>query len=113
MKQPLVYKSPPIPSEVYEDEEFMLSFTTHLRQLHEADSPSPGDQRRIFEVYEEATPRERQAIDYAFTWLTGYTLATLAAQVQVSRGIRSRDRNPVEGLLTKWRKKCRRSVKSS
>ncbi|HEY3226817.1 MAG TPA: hypothetical protein VGK61_07485, partial [Planctomycetota bacterium] len=64
------------------------------------DAPSTGDTAMIFRRYNSATPGERDAIDAAFIWMTGYTLASITAMVATPEGA------DFEETLEEWRRKA-------
>jgi hypothetical protein len=52
----------------------------------------------IFRRYNSGSAAERDAIDAAFVWMTGYTLATISAMVATPDGV------DFEETLEEWRK---------
>ncbi|HLG42999.1 MAG TPA: hypothetical protein VI643_06505 [Planctomycetota bacterium] len=97
MAQRILWNSPAIPGELVEDEGFHVAVRDKLAEIVESDSPSRSDLRAIFVRYNDSSPGERDAIDAAFVWITGYTFSTLCAKVTTSRG------QTYEQTLNQWR----------
>lgn len=98
MAHPNLWKSPRIPDEVIEDEDLLWDVRSKVDELAAEDSPSSGDMAAIFNRYNAATPAERDAIDAAFVWMTGYTLATICAMAATPEG------DDFEETLEDWRR---------
>jgi hypothetical protein len=94
----LLWKNPAIPEGIFEKDGFMENFLTQLDEQHSTDSPSSSDLLSIFHKYNRTSPCERDAIDAAFVWFSGYSLATLAAMAAAE------DPSDYHDLLSKWRK---------
>jgi hypothetical protein len=99
MANPNLWKSPRIPDEVVGDDELLWEIRAKVDELAADDSPSTSDTAMIFRRYNEAAPAERDAIDAAFVWMTGYTLASITAMVATPDG------GDFEETLEKWRRK--------
>lgn len=97
MANRLLWNSPAIPESAFESDDALDAVTERVLELHLSDMPSSNDRRAIFHRYNEATPEEREAIDAAFVWLTGYTLATIAAMAVSGSG-------DYEKVLAEWRR---------
>lgn len=80
---PILWNSPVIP---VDDDETLWSIRERVGQLFETDAPSRSDLRTVFDRYNGGSAAERDAIDAALVWLTGYTLATISAMVEVGPG---------------------------
>ncbi len=98
MKHTILWKSPRIPDEVVNDEDMLWDIRAKVDELAAEDNPSTGDTAAIFNRYNSARPAERDAIDAAFVWMTGYTLATICAMVVTPEG------DDFEETLEEWRK---------
>src|SRR5688572_15781300 len=98
MPHPNLWRSPKIPDEVLRDEDLPWEVRARVELLAADDSPSSSDSAVIFNRYNEATPGERDAIDAAFVWMTGYTLASICAMVVTPK------EKDFERTLEKWRK---------
>lgn len=94
---PIIWNSPRLPDDLLEDEGFPWRFLEKAGELSATDTPSTNDVACIFDRYNASTVHERDAIDSAFVWWTGYTLATIAAMVEAE------DPAKVEELLALWR----------
>lgn len=103
--QQILWKSPPIPGRVLKREDFMEKFLAQLDVQRSTDSPSSSDLWSIFIRYNRSTAAERDAIDAAFVWFSGYSLASLAAMAV------SKDPSKYDDLLMKWR--ARRCISKS
>ena len=97
MTSRLLWNSPAIPESAFEDDDALDALTERVLELHLSDMPSSNDRRAIFHRYNEGTPQEREAIDAALVWLTGYTLATIAAMAVSADGDHER-------VLAEWRR---------
>lgn len=100
MAIPNLWKSPGIPDEVVKNDDLLWDIRTKVDELAADDAPSTGDTAMIFRRYNSATPGERDAIDAAFIWMTGYTLASIAAMVATPKG------GDFEETLEGWRRKA-------
>jgi len=100
MPHPNLWKSPKIPEEVVEDEDLLWDIRAKVDELSADDTPSSGDTANIFHRYNSGSPAERDAIDAAFVWMTGYTLASIAAMVATPEGA------DFEQTLEEWRRKA-------
>jgi len=98
MKPSVLWKSPKIPDDVIDDEETLWDIRSKVDELAADDAPSSSDTAMIFRRYNSGSPAERDAIDAAFVWMTGYTLASICAMVVTPRG------KDFERTLDKWRK---------
>jgi hypothetical protein len=98
MGQPLVWKSPEIPAAFLNDEDLFWQVRAKVDELASEDTPSSSDTAMIFRRYQSASPAQRDAIDAAFVWMTGYTLASICAMVVTPEG------KDFEATLEKWRK---------
>ena len=78
----LLWKSPPLPEEIFEDEEWIWRLRQKAQELVLTDTPSTNDLRYALHRYSESTSSERDAMDAAFVWFTGYTLSSI---VQMTR----------------------------
>jgi len=87
MPNPNIWRSPRIPEEVVNDDDLLWDIRFKVDELAAEDSPSTGDTAAIFIRYNSATPGERDAIDAAFVWMTGYTLASITAMVATPEGV--------------------------
>ncbi len=96
----ILWRSPAIPESAFESDDALEAVTAKVVELQFSDTPSPSDLRSIFYRYNESTAGERDAIDAAFVWMTGYTLATMAAMATSKNGDH-------EGVLKLWRKTAR------
>jgi GrpB-like predicted nucleotidyltransferase (UPF0157 family) len=77
----------PIPEKLLEDGDFPWRVRTEAMAQMMSDEPSQSDMRRVFVDYLKASPAERDAMNAAFVWMTGYTLQSLAARAEAgSRG---------------------------
>lgn len=79
------HNSPPIPADVFGREElpeqvFRLAFTTAKARFY--DQAVRQDLGTIFPAYNAADAAAREAMDQAFVWFTGLTLASMAAIVE-------------------------------
>lgn len=97
MVRETLWNSPRIPSRLLH-EEFVIDVRTKVDELGAADEPSESDLLALFHRYNESTTEERDAIDAAFVWITGYTFATICAMVVTPGG------KDYERTLDKWRK---------
>jgi len=95
----ILWNSPPIPDDLLDQEEFPLKVMEKAQELMSTDAPSSSDLDAIFARYNASTARERDAIDAAFVWFTGYTLASIAAMVEAA------DPSEYEDVLDEWRRK--------
>ena len=100
MAHPILWKSPRIPDEVIEDDTTLWDIRAKVDELVGDDSPSTSDTAAIFHRYNSSTPAERDAIDAAFVWMTGYTLASICAMVATPKG------GDFELTLEDWRRKA-------
>lgn len=98
MADPVLWSSPRIPDEVTADDDFLWEVRAKVDELSGDDSPSSSDTAKIFHRYNDASAPERDAIDAAFVWMTGYTLASICAMVVTPNG------KDFERTLEKWRK---------
>jgi hypothetical protein len=94
----VLWNSPPIPSEVFEHDDSPWQVRLKVDELSIEDSPSRSDIASLFHLYNDATARERDAIDAAFVWMTGYTFASICAMAVTPKG------KDFEATLEKWRK---------
>lgn len=99
MGRRILWRSPHIPAEFLTDEDVLWDIRLKVDELAAEDSPSTSDTAMIFHRYNEATPAERDAIDAAFVWMTGYTLASIAAMVATPED------DDFEETLGEWRRK--------
>jgi len=97
MSEP-IWNSPALPAKIVDDDILHWNVLSKVNELASSDEPSSGDMRRIFERYNESTPAERDAIDAAFVWLTGYTFATIVAMTVAKPG------ESHEKILKRWRR---------
>ncbi len=97
MSHRLLWNSPAIPADLLEDDEFSRKVRSKVDELASSDSPSSGDMDSLFQRYNAATPAERDAMDAAFVWLTGYAFASIAAMVTAL------DPAQYEDVLAIWR----------
>ena len=95
----ILWHSPAIPNDLLDQEDFPLKVMEKAQELLSTDSPSSSDIATIFGRYNASTAHERDAIDAAFVWFTGYTLASIAAMIEAD------DPSEYEGVLQKWRRK--------
>lgn len=95
----ILWHSPPIPNDLLDQEDFPLKVLEKAQELMSTDTPSSSDLDSIFVRYKASTARERDAIDAAFVWFTGYTLASIAAMVEAD------DPSEYETVLQEWRKR--------
>ena len=95
----ILWNNPPIPDDLLDQEEFPLKVMEKAQELMFTDTPSSSDNNAIFSRYNASTAHERDAIDAAFVWFTGYTLASIAAMIEAD------DSSDYEGVLQKWRRK--------
>jgi hypothetical protein len=93
-----LWKNPAIPENILAKKDFMDDFMTQLDVQRSTDSPSSSDLMSIFDKYNRSTPVERDAIDAAFVWFSGYSLASLAAMAV------SKDPSKYYKVITKWQK---------
>lgn len=98
MTHPNLWESPRIPDEVVDDDDLLWGIRAKVDLLAAEDEPSAGDMSALFRRYNSSAPEERDAIDAAFVWMTGYTLATICAMVVTPDG------NDYEKTLEKWRR---------
>lgn len=96
-KSPL-WSSPRIPQAIVDDSDFAWEVRAKADELSIEDSPSSSDTAMILHRYNVSSPQERDAIDAAFVWMTGYTLASICAMVVTPEG------KDFERTLEKWRK---------
>lgn len=82
----LLWKNGPIPERLLSDKTFAWRVREAVTSEIMSDAPSQGDVDGIFLRYNESSPEERDAMDAAFVWMTGYTLRTLAARTVVGEG---------------------------
>ena len=75
-----LWNSPPIADRLLNDQ-FIETFREKAISLVIDDAPSSNDLRYIFRRYNAASPQERDAIDAAFVWFTGFTVGSIAKQV--------------------------------
>ncbi len=97
----LIWNSPALPSRIVDDDGLHWDVLSKVNELASSDEPSSGDMRQIFERYNESSPAERDAIDAAFVWLTGYTFATIVAMTVAKPG------ESYAKVLKRWRKSAR------
>lgn len=95
----ILWHSPPIPDDLRDQEEFPVKVMEKAQELMSTDAPSSSDLDAIFARYNASTARERDAIDAAFVWFTGYALASIAAMVEAD------DPSEYETVLEEWRKR--------
>jgi len=100
MSHPNLWKSPRIPDEVVEDDDMLWDIRARVDELAAEDAPSSGDTAKIFHRYNSGSPAERDAIDAAFVWMTGYSLASISAMVATPEG------GDFEQTLEDWRRKA-------
>ncbi|HKS17235.1 MAG TPA: hypothetical protein VJU16_07975 [Planctomycetota bacterium] len=98
MKPSVLWKSPRIPDDLVDDDDILWDIRAKVDELASDDSPSTSDTAMIFRRYNSGSPAERDAIDAAFVWMTGYTLASICAMVATPKG------KDYEHTLEKWRK---------
>jgi len=98
MGEPLIWRQTEIPASILEDEDLHWQVRAKVDDLSADDSPSSSDTAMIFRRYQAASPAERDAIDSAFVWMTGYTLASICAMVVTPEG------KDFEKTLEKWRR---------
>jgi len=98
MSHPNLWKSPKIPDEVVENDDLLWDIRAKVDELAADDSPSTSDTAMIFRRYNSSGPAERDAIDSAFVWMTGYSLATICAMVATPDGV------DFEETLVEWRR---------
>jgi len=101
MKRSVLWKSPRIPDDLIDDDDILRDIRAKVDELAADDSPSTSDTAMIFRRYNSSSPAERDAIDAAFVWMTGYTLATICAMVASPEGI------DFEETIEEWRKSAR------
>jgi len=99
------HSSPPIPPEVISTEGFQdrlleLVVCTVIRE------PSgPSETLRVLQAYNTGPAQVRDAMDQVLVWLSGYTLASIAALVHAQQaGLSARD---YADLVDAWRKSAR------
>jgi hypothetical protein len=80
MASPL-WKSKPLPKSALEDGALARRIRVQAEALNATDDVSDKDLLYLFSRY-NSSPQERDAIDAAFVWFTGYTLATIAEMVK-------------------------------
>ncbi len=97
MPHPNLWRSPRIPDDVVEDDDLLWDIRAKVDELASDDSPSTSDTAMIFRRYNSGSAAERDAIDAAFVWMTGYTLATISAMVATPDG------EDFEETLEEWR----------
>jgi hypothetical protein len=97
MPHPNLWKSPRIPDDVVEDDDLLWDIRAKVDELAADDSPSTSDTAMIFRRYNSGSAAERDAIDAAFVWMTGYTLAAISAMVATPDGV------DFEETLEEWR----------
>jgi hypothetical protein len=97
MANPILWRSPQIPLSVLEKDDFPWLVRSKVDELAADDEPSSNDIATAFNRYNFATSAEREAIDAAFVWMTGYTFATICAMVVTPNG------KDYEQTLEKWR----------
>ncbi len=94
----ILWHSPAIPEDLLNQEEYAFHVMEKAQELMSTDTPSPSDVDAIFGRYNAASSLERDAIDAAFVWLTGYTLASIAAMVVADVP------SEYEEVLDQWRR---------
>lgn len=98
MSNSILWNSPRLPDSVADDDDIAWEVRTKVEELSAVDSPSSSDMAKIFHRYNSSSRAERDAIDAAFVWMTGYTLASICAMVVTPEG------KDFERTLEKWRK---------
>jgi hypothetical protein len=91
----VLWKSPAIPERAFESDKAMQAVVDKVSELQLTDTPSSSDLRSIFYRYNESSEAERDAIDAAFVWMTGYTLATITVSKDGDYG----------RVLERWRRR--------
>jgi hypothetical protein len=76
MSNPL-WKSKPLPKHALEDGALARRIRERAEALNATDDATDKDLLYLFSRY-NSSPQERDAIDAAFVWFTGYTLSTIA-----------------------------------
>jgi hypothetical protein len=76
MASPL-WKSKPLPEDALEDGALARRIRERAEALNATDDATDKDLLYLFSRY-NSSPEERDAIDAAFVWFTGYTLSTIA-----------------------------------
>jgi hypothetical protein len=94
----LLWNSPALPESVMNDNEMHWEIRAKVDDLSAEDSPSSNDVSTLFHRYNASTPAERDAIDAAFVWMTGYTMATICAMVATP------GEEDFEETLEEWRR---------
>jgi hypothetical protein len=94
----VLWNSPGIPTAVLQNENSLWNIRCKVQLLAMDDDPSPSDVAALFHRYNSSTPAERDVIDAAFVWMTGYTFATICAMVVTPNG------KDYEQTLEKWRR---------
>ena len=92
------WNSPRIRNLVASDDKMTWKVRAKVDELAACDAPSTSDTAMIFQRYNSGGPAERDAIDAAFVWMTGYTLATICAMVVTLDG------KDYERTLKNWRR---------
>jgi hypothetical protein len=82
MAAPL-WKSKPLRKSALADGALARRIRMRAEALNATDDASDKDLLYLFSRY-NSNPQERDAIDAAFVWFTGYTLATIAEMERVS-----------------------------
>lgn len=82
-KARLLWKSTSIPKHLIQDEEWIWALHAKAIELSLTDVPSTHDLRYALHRYNESIPSQRDAMDSAFVWFTGYTLASLAKMIEI------------------------------
>lgn len=98
MGKQVLWNSPSIPTAVLNDEDLPWQVRSKVEELSMEDSPSSSDMASLFLRYNDSSAAERDAIDAAFVWLTGYTFASICAMAVTPEG------KEFEETLEKWRK---------
>jgi hypothetical protein len=94
MANQLVWNSPQIPESDLDPWEVLGK----VQALTLEDEPSSSDVGSLVPRYNTSSPEERDAIDAALVWLTGYTFSSICAMVATPDG------KDFERTLEKWRK---------
>src|SRR5687767_15045926 len=98
MSPRVLWNSPSVPDLLIDGDFLPWDVRTKVDQLSAEDEPSNNDVTSLLRRYNSSSPSERDAIDAAFVWLTGYTFATICAMVVTPNG------KDYERTLEKWRK---------
>jgi len=100
------YSSPPIPPDVISKEGFQDRLLEMVVCTVIGEPSGPSDTLRVLDAYNAGSAQVRDAMDEVLVWLTGYTLASLAALVHAQHeGLAAGD---YADLIDAWRKKARR-----